>query len=70
MAVLWAANKGYLDLVPVLKVNEFEGELVKALRLQGQKIVHAIQTEKVVTPHIEELLAPFVKNVAEAFNEA
>jgi F-type H+-transporting ATPase subunit alpha len=70
VAVLWAANKGYLDMVPVLKVNAFEAELVNALRLQGEKIIHAIQKEKVVTPHIEELLAPFVKNVADNFNEA
>jgi F0F1-type ATP synthase alpha subunit len=57
-------------MVPVLKVNAFEAELINALRLQGERIIHAIQKEKVVTPHIEELLAPFVKNVADNFNEA
>lgn len=69
VTVLWAANKGYLDKVSVLKVNAFESELVKALRLQGEKIIQAIQKEKVVTPHIEELLAPFVKSVADNFTE-
>jgi len=69
VAVLWAANKGYLDAVPVFKVNDFENELVKSLRLQGEKIIHAIEKEKVVTPHIEELLAPFVKKVADGFTE-
>lgn len=67
--VLWAANKGYLDLIPATKVTDFENELVKAVRLQGEKIVHMIEKEKVVTPHIEELLAPFVKQVADGFIE-
>jgi F-type H+-transporting ATPase subunit alpha len=70
VAVLWAANKGHLDEVPVLKVTEFENELVKALRLQGEKIIHLIEREKVVTPHIEEELAPFVKNIADGFANA
>jgi len=70
IVVLWAANKGYIDSVPVLKVTEFENELVKTLRLQGEKLIHLIEKEKVVTPHIEELLAPFVKNVADGFVEA
>ena len=70
IVVLWAANKGYIDAVPVLKVTDFENELVKALRLQGEKIIHLIEKEKVVTPHIEELLAPFVKNICDGFVEA
>jgi F-type H+-transporting ATPase subunit alpha len=65
--VLWAANKGYLDLIPAPKVTDFENELIKSVRLQGEKIVHLIEKEKVVTPHIEELLAPFVKNVVDGF---
>lgn len=67
--VLWAANKGYLDAVPATKVSDFENELVKAVRLQGEKIVHLIEKEKALTPHIEELLAPFVKQVADGFIE-
>lgn len=67
--VLWAANKGYLDKVPATKVSDFENELVKAVRLQGEKIVHLIEKEKALTPHIEELLAPFVKQVADGFIE-
>lgn len=67
--VLWAANKGYLDAVPATKVTDFENELVKAVRLQGEKIVHLIEKEKALTPHIEELLAPFVKQVADGFIE-
>lgn len=67
--VLWAANKGYLDGVPATKVSDFENELVKAVRLQGEKIVHLIEKEKALTPHIEELLAPFVKQVADGFIE-
>jgi F-type H+-transporting ATPase subunit alpha len=70
IVVLWAANKGYIDEIPVLKVTEFENELVKSLRLQGEKIIHLIEKEKVVTPHIEELLAPFVRNIASGFVEA
>jgi F-type H+-transporting ATPase subunit alpha len=70
IVVLWAANKGYIDEIPVLKVNEFENELVKSLRLQGEKIIHLIEKEKVITPHIEELLAPFVKNIVGGFIEA
>lgn len=67
--VLWAANKGYLDGVPATKVSDFENELVKAVRLQGEKIVHLIEKEKALTPHIEELLAPFVKQIADGFIE-
>jgi len=67
--VLWAANKGYLDMVSATKVTDFENELVKVIRLQGEKIVHMIEKEKVVTPHIEELLAPFVKQVTDGFIE-
>ncbi len=70
VVVLWAANKGHLDSVPVNKVNDFEHELVKSLRLEGEKIVHAIQKEKVVTPQIEEMLTPFVQSVATGFSEA
>lgn len=69
VVVLWSANKGYIDAVPVLKVSDFENELVKALRLTGEKLVHAIEKEKVITPHIEEMLAPFVKSVADGFTE-
>lgn len=68
--VLWAANKGYLDVVPVLKVTNFEVELVKMLRLQGQKLVQLIEKEKIITPETEKLLAPFVKNVADGFQES
>ena len=70
VAVLWAANKGFIDAVPVAKVTDFENELVKSLRLQGEKIVQLIEKERVVTPHIEELLAPFVKNITDGFVEA
>ncbi|MFH0772851.1 MAG: F0F1 ATP synthase subunit alpha [bacterium] len=69
IVVLWAANKGYIDTVPVTKVTDFENELIKSLRLQGEKIIRLIEKEKVITPHIEELLTPFVKNISQTYSE-
>lgn len=70
LIVLWAANKGYLDTVPAQKVNEFEAELLKQIHLQGTKLAHDIEKEKVISPAIEEKLHPFVKAVVDGFTQA
>ena len=69
IVVLWAANKGYIDTVPVTKVTDFENELIKSLRFQGKNIIQPIEKKKTITPQIEELLVPFVKNCADRFTE-
>ncbi len=65
--VLWAANKGYLESVPVTQVNDCEAQLLSAIRTRGQKLCAKIEKEKIVNEEIEAELKPFVKDIVEGF---
>ncbi len=65
--VLWAANKGYLESVPVTAVNDCEAQLLSAIRTRGQKLCAKIEKEKIVNEETEAELKPFVKDIVEGF---
>jgi F-type H+-transporting ATPase subunit alpha len=62
VAILWAASKGFLDEVPLDKVNDFEKKFIDDLRSRGKKIIAEINDKKVVSEDIEKELEKFVKD--------
>ncbi len=62
VAVLWAATKGYLDEIPVAKIDLFEAKLIQTLRLKGKDIVKKITTSKLLDEESEKQLEKIVKN--------
>ena len=50
VCVIFSGTRGYLDpIIPVTAVNKFEEDLLRMLRDQGQEILEAIRTEKVLS---------------------
>jgi len=70
VVVLWAANKGYLDEIPVAKVEAFEEKLMKQLNTSGLQLLSEIEKEKVVSDKVESELKLFVSSVVEEFKDA
>lgn len=60
VAVIWSATKGYLDSLPLSKVEMFELKLLDDLRTRGQKVINKITKEKVITAKEEEELIRFI----------
>lgn len=66
--ILWAANKGYLEAVPVAQINDCETQLLNAVRTRAQKLCLRIEQEKVITEEIEKDLKPLVKDIVDGFS--
>ncbi len=67
VAIIWAGTKGYLDEVDLAKVPVFEASYLSDLRTRGKKLLHEINTEKIVSEKLEKELEKFVKdNLPEA----
>jgi len=56
VAILYAAINGFIDDVPVEKVEEWEQGLFEYLGVQDQKVLKEIQEKKELTEEIEEQL--------------
>ncbi|MES0403727.1 MAG: F0F1 ATP synthase subunit alpha, partial [Hyphomicrobium sp.] len=67
VCVIFAGTRGYLDPVPVAAVSKFEEDLLRMLRDQGQDILKAISTEKVVSEETEKKLVTFLDKFAKGF---
>ncbi|MDO8504115.1 MAG: F0F1 ATP synthase subunit alpha [bacterium] len=65
VVTIWAANQGYLDKVPVDRVNDFTAELIDHLKARQPGILKEIAKEKDLN---EELLTKLIK-VVEKFTE-
>ncbi len=61
VAILWAANKGYLDQVPMDKIAEFEINFVENLRTKGSVLLEIINKNKILTEKEEKELEIFLK---------
>ncbi len=60
IAVIWTATTGYLDDMPVEKVEEFEKALLSDLRLTGKKLLEKITKSKVLEKEDENQFKKFV----------
>ncbi|MEE8310102.1 MAG: F0F1 ATP synthase subunit alpha [Hyphomicrobium sp.] len=67
VCVIFAGTRGYLDPVPVAAVSKFEDDLLRLLRDQGQDLLKAIRTEKVVSEETEKKLVTFLDKFAKGF---
>jgi F-type H+-transporting ATPase subunit alpha len=67
VCVIFSGTRGYLDPIPVTSVNKFEEDLLRMLRDQGQDILEAIRTEKVLSEATEKKLVAFLENFAKGF---
>ncbi len=68
VVVIYAGMNGYLDVIPVDKVNRFESELLASVRASGADILDAVRTRKELTRDIEETLTAFLDKFAKSFS--
>lgn len=61
VAVIWAATKGYLDTIPVAKIEEFEVKLLSHLLMKGRKWKEKIDKNKSLSKEDEEELEKMIK---------
>jgi len=60
LAVIWAATKGFLDEVPLNKIEAFEEKLISDLNTRGRKLLDRINQEKAFSAKEEEELKKYV----------
>jgi F-type H+-transporting ATPase subunit alpha len=68
VCVIFAGTRGYLDAIPVAAVTKFEQDLLRLLRDEGQDILSAIRTEKVLSEASEKKLVEFLDKFAKGFS--
>ena len=59
---------GYLDDVPVNRVNEFEEKFLEEIRAKGKDILKAISKEEKISDKTEEKLKSFLENFVKVFS--
>ena len=62
VAIIWAATNGYLDDMPVSKVEEFEKKFLTDLRTRGRVLIKRINEKKILEKKDEEELKKFVQD--------
>lgn len=67
VAIIWAGSSGYLDDVPVVRVDQFEKEFLEFMDRSHKKTLSAITKEKTLTPEIEEQLTQAVGEFKKSF---
>ncbi|HEV8588904.1 MAG TPA: F0F1 ATP synthase subunit alpha [Pyrinomonadaceae bacterium] len=67
--VIWAANNGYTDDVPVLDVRTFEAELLRFIENSHPAILQNLREKKAVTDEIEKDLHQSLKDFKETWSE-
>ncbi len=65
--VIYAGTKGFLDNVPVNKVNEYEARLLDHMRASGKKILEKIRKEKKLDQDIEAEMKKFLEDFTKGF---
>lgn len=65
VAILWIGVKGYLDKLPVSKIEEFEAKFLSYLELKGRKIIDSIEKDTRLDPQTESKLEKFVNEFIE-----
>ncbi|MBF6600701.1 MAG: F0F1 ATP synthase subunit alpha [Dehalococcoidia bacterium] len=66
VSIFWALNKGYLDDVPVEKVQAFESAFHAFMASNKPDVTAKIAQERALSPEIEEMLAAAVKEFKDA----
>jgi F-type H+-transporting ATPase subunit alpha len=67
VAVIYAGVKGYLDKVPVNRVNDYEKKLLSELRGRGQDILDAIRDSKDLSADVEGRLKAFLEDFTKTY---
>jgi F-type H+-transporting ATPase subunit alpha len=63
VAILYAANNGYLNQVPVDKIGEFETKFRSFMATQGRDVLKAIAKDKDISEDTENKLKEHIKNL-------
>ncbi len=56
VAIIWVVTKGYLDTLPIDKIDVYESKFIEDLRTRGQHIIERLNKNKIVNPEDEEEL--------------
>ncbi|MEX2631870.1 MAG: F0F1 ATP synthase subunit alpha [Tistlia sp.] len=67
VVVIYAGTRGYLDKVPLNKINDFEQKLLGEMRDKGRRVLDAIRTEKDLTSETEERLKALLEDFVKTF---
>jgi len=67
VVVIFAGVRGYLDKIPIEKINEFEQKLLAGVRSEGQALLKTIREEKEISDATEEKLKSLVDNIAKTY---
>jgi F-type H+-transporting ATPase subunit alpha len=65
--IIWAANNGYTDDVPVADVRKFEAELLRFIENSHPAVLQALRDKKAVTDDIEKDLNQSLKDFKEVW---
>ena len=67
VALIWTGVNGYLDDIPVAKIQAFEKHFNSFMETRARKAIAEIAKEKVLTPEIEKELEQTVKECKKSF---
>ena len=67
VAVIFSGVRGYLDKIPINRVNAFEAHLASELKANGQEILSAIRSEHAISEETETKLHAFMEGVVKSF---
>ena len=65
VSVIWSASKGYLDEMPIDRLEEFEEIFLEDLRLKGKNLMARINKNKILEKEDETALDKIVKKNVE-----
>jgi F-type H+-transporting ATPase subunit alpha len=68
VALLYAGTRGYLDNIPVARINEWRSSFLRVYHSQYGNIADTIENTKVVTDEIEQELRQAIENFNAAWN--
>ncbi len=67
VALIWTGVNGYLDDIPVAKIQAFEKHFNSFMETRARKAIAEIAKEKILTPEIEKELEQTVKECKKSF---
>ena len=67
VVAIFAGVRGFLDHIPVSKVQEFEEKALADIRANHPDILDEIAEQKVISPELENRLLDFYKNFSQQF---
>ncbi|NMB83700.1 F0F1 ATP synthase subunit alpha [Candidatus Roizmanbacteria bacterium] len=67
VAIIWAATKGYLDRLPLEKVEEFEKKYLDLLRKKASELMENIKEQRTINDKDEKGLEKFVKEALKPY---